>query len=506
MVWQFTALEYIARRIAVLRAITLRILALIIISLTAVSCTSLPEPIPDSVSDQLRYYPSSVQNCAFQLVDFKRIVQQQGVQDVQHLWVPRYPHLAFDRFSLSLIPDLTSQQSKEQWLQYVARLASVQRKVEHQNLANKAGFDIEHNDKCARQLTHTTLSDRQFWHQLRQYPPHIQSNYQNWQRVVGLYPISKSLATPAIDTEKKRIISGFISPLDEYTISYAAASTPSQLSSEEIQSWFERTRQQSHLGWPLLTEYQVARLSEYYAPEFLIESASLDDKPGQVAYHSGGLPYINTSRPTLYTSHSYTRFHGQILLQLEYSLWFAHRTATSAIDPYAGQFDGLLVRLTLDSRGRPYILDSIHHCGCYHIVFALDTQLKFAPRNTRIEAPITMHVNPRAGAATLQVTVSKGEHMMKGVRWIQNSTLSHQLNVLDYQQLRSLPLQKNQHKSLFDEQGMLMASTRLERWYLWPFGVKSPGTMRQIGHHATAFIGERHFDDADMLSPLFQKP
>ncbi|MGR5149398.1 hypothetical protein ACQKP8_22990 [Photobacterium alginatilyticum] len=504
MIRQFITQEFIARRLAALQAVTLRLLVLII-SLTSASCANLPEPIPDSVSDQLQNYPLSVQNCAFQLIDFKRTVQQQGVQDVQHLWVPSYPHLAFDRFSLSLIPELTSPQSKEQWLHYVARLASIQRKVEYQNLANKAGFDIENNEKCAQQLTNIALKDRQFWHQLRQYPPHIQSNYQNWQRIAGLYPISKSLATPAIDTEKKRIISGFISPLDKNTITYAAT-TASSLHPQEIQSWFTRTSQQSHLRWPLLNEHQIARLSEHYVPEFLIESASLDDKPGQVAYHSGGQPYVNTSKPTLYTSHSYTLFHGQILLQLEYSLWFANRTATSALDPYAGQFDGLLVRLTLDSRGRPYILDSIHHCGCYHMVFALGPQLKFTPRNTSIEAPITMHVNPRSDATTLQVTISKGEHMMKGLRWVQSSDLPRQLNVLDYQQLRSLPLQKNRHKSLFDEQGMLMASTRLERWYLWPFGVKSPGTMRQIGHHATAFIGERHFDDADVLSPLFHKP
>ncbi|MCG7585463.1 hypothetical protein [Photobacterium sp. OFAV2-7] len=504
MVRQFTAQKFITRCLVALRAVTLRLLVLII-SLTTVSCANLPEPIPESVSERLQNYPFAVQNCAFQLVDFKRTVQQQGVQDVQHLWVPRYPHLAFDRFSLSLIPELTSPQSKEQWLHYVARLASVQREVEHQNLANKAGFDIEHNDKCARQLTTIALNDRQFWHQLRQYPPHIQSNYQNWQRVLGLYPISKLLATPAIDTEKKRIISGFISPLDKNTITYAATAA-SPLHPQEIQSWFTHTSQQSHLGWPLLSEYQIARLSAHYSPEFLIESASLDDKPGLVAYHSGGQPYVNTSKPTLYTSHSYTRFHGQILLQLEYSLWFANRTATSTLDPYAGQFDGLLVRLTLDSRGRPYILDSIHHCGCYHMVFALDPQLKFAKRNTRIEAPITMHINPRSDAATLQVTVSKGDHMVKSLRWVENSALPRQLNVLGYQQLRSLPLKKSRHKSLFDEQGMLMASTRLERWYLWPFGVKSPGTMRQVGHHAIAFIGERHFDDADMLSPLFQKP
>jgi hypothetical protein len=30
--------------------------------------------------------------------------------------------------------------------------------------------------------------------------------------------------------------------------------------------------------------------------------------------------------------------------------------------------------------------------------------------------------------------------------------------------------------------------------------------MRQWGHHATAFVGRRHFDDADLLDRRFVKP
>jgi hypothetical protein len=44
---------------------------------------------------------------------------------------------------------------------------------------------------------------------------------------------------------------------------------------------------------------------------------------------------------------------------------------------------------------------------------------------------------------------------------------------------------------------------RGERYFLWPMGVESAGQMRQWGHHATAFVGRRHFDDPHLLDSYF---
>jgi hypothetical protein len=44
---------------------------------------------------------------------------------------------------------------------------------------------------------------------------------------------------------------------------------------------------------------------------------------------------------------------------------------------------------------------------------------------------------------------------------------------------------------------------RGERHLLWPSGIESPGQMRQWGHHATALVGRRHFDDPRMLDTYF---
>ncbi|MBE0449034.1 MAG: hypothetical protein IBX64_13250 [Actinobacteria bacterium] len=71
-----------------------------------------------------------------------------------------------------------------------------------------------------------------------------------------------------------------------------------------------------------------------------------------------------------------------------------------------------------------------------------------------------------------------------------------------YDSLRSLPIGNNERRNLFGPEGIIEVSRRAERFLLWPFGVESPGAMRQWGSHAIAFVGRRHFDDAFLLEQL----
>jgi hypothetical protein len=475
----------------------MRILVLLFTCFAILSCSSTPRSTIN--------YSATQQSCVNELIQFKQTVKTQGVQDAQLFWTPEYPSLAFDRFTVALIPQLTSDLSKTQWLNRVSRQAEIQREIEYKNLLNKQAINFERQEICAKQLTVSLTTNDQFWSQLQQNPPIIASNYQNWQRIVGLYPASKLFATPSINKEKKRILSGFIEPVDNDTIAYAMPDKP-RLTQQEIQSWFAQTTARADLHWPLLTDAQLTQLLAFYTPEFIVESVSLDDKPGLVTYVSDDQAAVNTNEPIVYLGHSFTQFHGRILLQLNYSLWFANRTATSSFDPYAGKFDGVLFRLTLDEQGKPYILDSIHHCGCYHMVFALNEELKFAPTSAKIESPTSLHIYRQQSANTLKIRLSSGEHMINDVHWGESNASARHLTARNYQHLRSLPIPNGQNKSLFDQSGMLPSSQRLERFYLWPFGVASPGTTRQIGKHAIAFIGERHFDDVNIFDTLFLNP
>ena len=60
-----------------------------------------------------------------------------------------------------------------------------------------------------------------------------------------------------------------------------------------------------------------------------------------------------------------------------------------------------------------------------------------------------------------------------------------------------------QRRSLFDPDGVVRGTERAERFLFWPMGIANAGAMRQWGRHATAFIGRRHFDDADLIERRF---
>jgi hypothetical protein len=74
----------------------------------------------------------------------------------------------------------------------------------------------------------------------------------------------------------------------------------------------------------------------------------------------------------------------------------------------------------------------------------------------------------------------------------------------DYNELRSLPLPSSGRKSMFRSDGIVPESQRLERFFLWPTGVFSPGAMRQWGRHAITLVGKRHFDDPFYMEEMFE--
>jgi hypothetical protein len=73
-----------------------------------------------------------------------------------------------------------------------------------------------------------------------------------------------------------------------------------------------------------------------------------------------------------------------------------------------------------------------------------------------------------------------------------------------YDELRSLGDLSGGRRSLFGPDGLIAGTERAERFLFWPMGIASAGAMRQWGRHATAFVGRRHFDDADLIERRFK--
>ncbi|KHT62286.1 hypothetical protein RJ45_18055 [Photobacterium gaetbulicola] len=479
-------------------------------------------------------YSHTLQNCLSHLSAFKKEVKRQQVSDVQVVSHLAFPYLAFDRFSQSQLAAVVTDNDRSQWLDYTAQLAARQRQAEFNNLVVNH-FELPVLDHCASKLTEEAKHNDQVWSAIVQQEIAIADSYETWLRVFGLYPISSQLAQSAINKEKKRILLGFHTPQrSQPTVQYRLAQRPSKtnqlasathtqapranttINQTQIEAWFNRALSDSTLNWPMLSDSQISQLHTYYAPLIAVEQSSgitfrpEDNIPGAVRYLPlEEKPAVDTSQPAIYLHHSYTRLYGKTYLQLNYSLWFANRTPTSSLDPYAGQFDGVLLRLTLDHRGRPLLLDSIHHCGCYHMVFNLSENFTFANASPDIETPLLFErIVPSYGTMppSWSVTLSHGEHMIKQLDWHEKSPAMgakpHALEPIDYDQLRQLPTSKQNTISLFDQRGLLPSSERLESTYLWPFGIPSAGATRQLGHHAIAFIGIRYFDQPRLFEQI----
>lgn len=497
----------------------MRYICLLLIVHLLNACSAVIKDVPPGSYN----YAEPLQVCVNTILFFKQQVAIQRVIDAQLLWSPNYPHLAFDRFSLSLLPELDTEAKQTQWSRYVSQQASEQRLIEYQNLPDKQGISFIKLADCAEQLTASSRSDSAFWLQLQSSPPVYPSDYQTWQRVFGLYPITKLFVGPFVKAEQRRIFPVYDPPVADNVMNYSAKFVPHvtmndityNTANDALQTGrlLQRARADSELSWPLLTASEARILLAYFSPNWRIETASNDDIPGTVEYDHHGEPGVDTTRTVVYSYLSYTRFQGQILPQLNYVLWFANRTANSFFDVYAGKFDSVLIRITLDKNGQSYIIDSIHSCGCYHMVFSLEETLTFAADGSGIEEPMTLQFADKIKPEVpVTVILTAKDHMVKGLVWDeqQEAGTEHQsLTLLPYRQLRSLPFsvnpdrQVNQYKSLFDNDGMLMVSKRAERWFLWPFGIKSPGATRQTGHHAIVFVGQRHFDDAFIFESLF---
>ncbi|WP_035024666.1 hypothetical protein [Enterovibrio calviensis] len=465
--------------------------AFLLLIVGLVGCASSPPPM---------LFSTSSNQCEQRLHHFYQGVEDARDYALPYHYDPRFPHLAFDRLSASLAHSLTDEASRVEWLGYVSKLGQDQLATLLALAANIEDTKRVVLTQCQQALTKDSADNDAFWQSIQEHAPTIPTAYQHWKRVLGAYPIASIVAQSRIEQEQAHIQADFGRPL-AHPFSYSE--TRSRLSSGQIEKMMAKASQPSELNWPMLSEAQSQQLLNHYSPIVTVETLSQDDLPGALELDNHSKPIVNTERPLIYRSVSYTRFDGEILPQLNYVLWFKARTAKGAFDPYAGELDAINLRLTLDKHGAPLIFDSIHQCGCFHMVYALNPTLRFTKSDD--ERPIESDLPAPTSNARLAVSLTGGDHMINHVSFTDNIPASIELEPRQLQLLFTLKTPDGEIKSPFNRHGVIDASARGERWFLWPFGVRSPGAMRQQGAHAIAFVGERHFDDAFLFDELLER-
>ena len=424
-----------------------------------------------------------------------------GIRDAQAGRVAGYPFLRVDRLLASFATEANNAAQRAAWLARATAHDAEDRELEIARLSPALDSALIDQLRSCRAALGTALrDDDDAWRAMLD-ATQVADDYSVTRRVLGLYAVSARVVLASVKRMQKRAMPRLIDNDAAAAVHGERYGLSADASNETIARGPAPWRQDA-LGIPLFTDTERARLLRRHAPELSIETRSDDDRPGRVTRNTA--PFINSAQAVLYSQLAYTRFGNEVLPQLVYTWWFAARTAQRRFDALAGPLDGLSWRVTLDGDGQPLAYDLVHNCGCYHMFFPSARLRVRSPANTLEEPPWVPFTIPAAWHGRLRLALASGTHYLTALAPAAATPPAHGYLLRPYAELRALPAGE-QRSSLFDGHGLVPTSARGERWFLWPMGVVAPGSMRQWGHQATAFVGRRHFDEARLLERYFER-
>lgn len=474
------------------------------------------------LESHLRSEAPPVRACAewFQVLD--AAIDAAGVRDAQETRIRGFPYLRVNRALAALAPRaandwpaLHALADRMTGLDHAARRAEIANLPEERVRAlpglvldARRGEAAARTRACARLLREIDFAKPESA-ALALARARVPDDYSTAQRVVGLYALSRIPfsagvrqweAETRVSFERRRREAGApgrlrvrLAPPVSERLGYPGVAA--------ILAGAAR----NPLGVPEPSEQDLELLLAAHAPSFEIEVAGDADRFGRLRWAAGApAPEVDAARPTVYARPAHTLYRGRVLLQLVYTIWFPERPPRAPGDIYAGRLDGLVWRVTLAEDGEPVLYDSIHPCGCYHLFFPTPRARPVPPPDRLQEWAFAPAGLPRvqAGERAL-LRIASGTHFLEGVELVRGLDSLARYELASDEDLRSMPHPGGGRRSAFGPDGLVPGTEREERHLFWPMGIASAGAMRQWGRHATAFVGRRHFDDADLLERRF---
>ena len=447
-----------------------------------------------------------------------------GVADGMAARVAGFPYLRVDRFLASYAGDTMNDAQFADWMSRMIELGRRGYEVELANLpAEKADalgvalWEVGRQHAwagpaladCTARLAAADYQDAGRRAALRE-AARVPDEYVTWQRVAGLYWLTRIPFAAGIRRWQREVRDEFARPPAALRAagelkSYAPPPLLSRLTQPEVAALLQRAASNA-LGIPDLRGDELEAVFRAHAPEFVVDTAGAADLPGELGWQDGSdVPGIVSRLPVVYRRVSHARYRGRALLQLSYALWFPERPREGAWDLLAGRLDGVVWRVTLAPDGAPWVYDSMHACGCYHLFFPTDRAAARPQPESLDEGPFSPQALPAvADGQRVVLRLAAGTHYLQRVVTRPAPAQSAEEYVFaEDDVLRSLPLPARGRRSLYQPDGIVPGTARAERYFFWPMGVPEPGAMRQWGRHATAFVGRRHFDDPGLLERYF---
>ena len=451
-------------------------------------------------------------SCARWFAQVDAAIDQAGVRDAETERVAGFAGLRVDRFTASLRDRASASAAAfDTWLARLQRLELDGRGFEIANLPRTA-FPIgaaadaaaarRQTEQCAQAWRGPLQSDPALRSTLLE-RAQVPDRYATWQRAVGLYPLVRWPFFAGVQNWQRSH--------EEAMSRWATSPAPTQRfvparAAPTTALWHARPR--DALGVPQFSDAEVAALLAAHAPALEVETRGDADRFGALAWNGGAVPAVDRAAPPqAYQRIAYARYGDRVLVQLVYSFWFPERPPLGRVDLLAGALDAVVLRVTLaPDDGRPLLVDTIHGCGCYHLFIPTAEVALRTPAPTDVEWAFTPTTLPALSPGQrIVVRLASATHYVVGVDRDGGAPGTPYV-LREEQMLRALPTSAGASKSVFGPDGLVAGSERAERWLFWPMGIASAGAMRQWGHHATAFVGRRHFDDADLIERRFVIP
>lgn len=454
------------------------------------------------------------QECAGWFTKLDQVTDRTGVRDAEAYRIPGFPYLRVNRYLASF----RHQAEKDPgafaaWEKHLRELDARARGYEIKNLPHhqlavlgtaSRSEAIAHTDRCGTALAASDATTATRRHSIAE-RAQVPDDYADWKRTVGVYPaVSVAFFEFAKSWQNKsaamfqRMEAGTVEP-DKFT----RYQPPDSAAPAQRVAAIMASAKTDALGIPQFADRDRETLLATFAPVFEIETTGDYDRFGPLQWRTGETPEVNISRPTAYRRVAYTRHSGRTLVQLVYMLWFPERPANNPLDPVSGKLDGIMFRVTLDQTGRPLVYDSIHLCGCYHMFFPTPRVKAIPPPDPKVEWAFIPRTMPAIEAPQrVLVRVTSRAHYLTDVRPDPGGP-GTVYAMADDGDLRTLPVGDGT-RSAFGPTGLVPGTDRTERLLTWPLGIESAGAMREWGRHATALVGRRQFDDADLIERRFE--
>lgn len=514
----------------------LGILSILLLSIALGACTSLQQSTRQHEADSSF---KEVRTCTSFIADTEATIRTANVIDAEAKRIADYPYLRTNRFFSDFRHEKLSNQAFDHWVNHLLALGLDGWRIELANLPHASRSKLT---KLASQINYSQIklsgmsvdealqycssiliaveldeADEQQNLKLKASTP---DEYNTWQRMLGLYPITALIFRSGISRWHKNTRRIFALPLNKLPVSgdliqYTPPSDTLQLTSLQVSQIISNTSNNT-LGIPEPVDEDEKKLFDSFAPIFEIDVVTNDDRIGAVEWDSNDRAEINIHSPKVYRHFSYARVANNILLQLNYTIWFPSRPKTSSFDLLGGHLDGITWRVTLLPNGKPWLYDTMHNCGCYYLAFPTSNasilkQTQIINEPVLIPQIISPDIAKKSSDSQSShspiLRIAHGSHYIERVYF----ESSRSVQTMNYQyansrELRSLKLDDGNYRSLYGQDGIIKSSQRNERYLFWPMGIPSPGAMRQWGHHAIAFVGRRHFDDARLFEEYFGYP